>query len=106
MPFLADSIETALIRLSYRLRTGISLPGFGLDGISTAFTAECGRAHTGSGNKLPRDQRCRWLAGFFLADGSVPGWILTALLIIAWLGAYEAGSAAGESVGCSPDRPD
>src|SRR5271170_1614168 len=29
MPFLADSIETALIRTSYRLRTGISLTGFG-----------------------------------------------------------------------------
>lgn len=37
-PFLANAIETGLIRLSYRRWSGQTLPGFGLDGISTRFT--------------------------------------------------------------------
>jgi hypothetical protein len=40
MPFLARGIETALVRLSYRLRTGHSNPRFGLQGMPTAFTQQ------------------------------------------------------------------
>jgi hypothetical protein len=91
MPFLADSIETSLIRLSYRVRSGISLPGFGLDGISTAFTVEWWQSSHWVWEQTLLIVGAVALAGFLLGRGKLPGWLLTVFLILAWLGAYEAG---------------
>jgi hypothetical protein len=91
MPFLADSFETALIRLSYRLRSGHSLPGSGLDGMPTAWVSEWwDRPHWVWEQALLLSGAVA-LAGFLLGRRRLPGWLLTALLGLAWLGAYEAG---------------
>ncbi len=91
MPFLADSIETALIRTSYRLQYGIRLPGFGLDGMSTAFSNEWRENSHWVWEQALIFIGAAALVGFFLGRRKLPGWLLTVFVILAWLGAYEAG---------------
>jgi hypothetical protein len=89
MPMLADSVETALIRLSYRLH-GHSPPGFGLQGMPTAFVAEWSKTSHWAWEQTLLIGGAVALAGFLLGRRKSPGWLLTVSLILAWLGAYEA----------------
>jgi hypothetical protein len=91
MPFLIDSIETALIRLNYRLWIGDSLPGFGLVGMPTAFVDEWRKSSHWYWEYTLLLSGAVGLAGFLLGRRKLPEWLLTAFLIIAWVGAYEAG---------------
>jgi hypothetical protein len=90
MPFFADAIETGLKRLHYRMRFGHSLAGYSLDGMPTSISMEWW-------------DRVRWiwelailissglaLAVFLLGRRRLPGWLLTAIVPIAWLGAYRS----------------
>jgi hypothetical protein len=93
MPFLADSIETALIRLSYRTRTGISLTGFGLDGISVAFHNEWRQSSHWVWEQSLLLGGIVALVAFLVGRRRLPGWLSTVFVMIAWLGAYEAAPA-------------
>jgi hypothetical protein len=90
MPFLMDSIETALIRLSFRLQTGQTPPGFGLIGMPTAFVSWW---HDSLHLVWERSFLLiggLGIAGYVVGRRKLPGWFLTALLAVAWLTAYEA----------------
>ena len=90
MPFLAESIETALIRLSYRLQTGISLPGRGTDGISTQFVTAWWNGPHWVFELILLLLGIWALVVCFLVRRRISGWLRTAFLTLAWLGAYEA----------------
>ncbi len=92
MPFLADSIETALIRLSLRLQTYQSPPGFGLQGMPPALIEEWRKGSHWVWEQNLLLSGAVAIAGFYLARRKLPGWLLTAQLIIAWLGVFEAGT--------------
>jgi hypothetical protein len=90
LPFLSDSIETALIRWSYFRATGQTLGGRGLDGIAVAFTQEWSdESHWVWEHSLLLGGSVA-LGLFLLARRRLPGWLLTMLLAVAWLAAYEA----------------
>jgi hypothetical protein len=91
MPFLAASIETALIRLSFRLKSGQSPPGFGLDGMPVSLVKEWEANSHWVWEQAVLLTGVVALALFFLGRRNSPGWLLSALLILAWLGAYDAG---------------
>jgi hypothetical protein len=92
IPFLADSIETALLRLRFRLETGQSPPGFGLIGMPTKFVSDWrDRAHWVREESLLLIGVLA-IGGFLFGRRRLPGCLLTLLLVIAWLGAYEAGT--------------
>jgi hypothetical protein len=95
MPFLADSIEPALIRLNFRLQTGQSLPGFGLQGMPPALIREWRASSHWVWEQSLLFSGVLAIAGFFPGRRQLPGWVLTTLLMIAWLGAYEAGPQLG-----------
>jgi hypothetical protein len=92
MPFLADSIETGLIRLSYRLDSGISLPGYGVVGMATSFLDEWGKSSHWVWEHDVLIAGVMSLVVFILGRRKLPGWLLTALLSCAWLAAYEPGT--------------
>jgi hypothetical protein len=96
MPFLADSIEIALIRQSYRVRTGQALPGSGLEGIATSFTSQWSEYSHWLWQLSLLLLAALALAAFLIGRRKLPGWLLTTLLIGAWLGAYEAGVELAE----------
>jgi hypothetical protein len=91
MPFLDDSVETALIRANLQFRTGQSPPGFGLQGMPTAFVKEWRDSSHWSWERAILLTGAFTLAMFFLGRRKLPGWLLSACLILAWLAAYEAG---------------
>jgi hypothetical protein len=91
IPLLADSIETALIRLNFRLRTGQSPPGFGLQGMPIVLVNEWHASSHWVWEQTLLLTGAVALAVFLLGRKDLPGWLLSALLILAWLGAYEAG---------------
>jgi len=99
MPFLADSSETALIRLSFWLQAGHGPPGFGLQGMPTAFVSKWRDSSHLVWEQSLLVSGAMAIAGFFLGRRKLPGWLLTAWLVVAWLGAYEAGARLA-SGGC------
>ena len=92
MPFLADSIETALIRLNFHLQTGKSPPGFGLQGMPTAFAYEWWKNYHWAWEQILLLGGAAALVVFLIGRGRLPGWLLTVLLILGWLGAYQVGT--------------
>ena len=89
IPFLADSIETALMWLSFRLQNGQTLTAYGRQWMPSEFTDKWWKSYNWVWEQSLLLGGAVALVAFAVGRRKLPGWLLTALLILAWFGAYE-----------------
>jgi hypothetical protein len=88
-PSFAEAGETGLIRWSYFRRSGLTLQGPGLDGMSTAFTNNWIDSTHWTVNWVLFIVGVIALASFFVGRRRMSPWVLTLLLVVAWYTAYD-----------------
>jgi hypothetical protein len=91
MPFLVESLETALIRLKYCLQTGQNPPGFGLQGMPIALVHEWQSSYHRVWEQGLLLTGAVGFVAFIAGRNKLSGWLLTVMLVLAWLGTYEGG---------------